>query len=475
MILPSGRLRALTLALLLASLVGCATADFDASLNRANDRAASFTQGHLALARTAAQRELLDVRAAEILSRTIDQNSAVQLALVNSPAFQALLANNWARAADAAQSGRIGNPVFTFERVRVLDEVEFGRLLTIGLLDVLTYPLRQGVARTRLAAEEERLTRDVVRKVTQVRGAWVRAVAAGERLAYARQVFEAADVSAELARRMQETGNFSAVQRIRQQRFYADAATQLALARHAATAGQEELVRQLGLTQTQASRLELPARLPDLPQTPLQPAEVASEAGTMNLDLQVARADFETAAKAQGLSAVTSLTDVEGGLRRDTVFDNAENSRATGRGYELEVVLPVFDWGGMKRDAMNARTLAAGNKLEDIMRSTGSKLRESYSAYRTAHDIARHYREEIIPLQLALSEENVLRYNAMLIGVFELLADAREQIRSVMDGIDALEAFWMSEAMLRAEIVGAGNGATVWEPALQEGDADGGH
>ena len=52
-------------------------------------------------------------------------------------------------------------------------------------------------------------------------------------------------------------------------------------------------------------------------------------------------------------------------------------------------------------------------------------------AYRSAYDIARHYRDEIVPLRKRIAEENVLRYNGMLIGVFELLADARAQIASV--------------------------------------------
>jgi hypothetical protein len=60
-----------------------------------------------------------------------------------------------------------------------------------------------------------------------------------------------------------------------------------------------------------------------------------------------------------------------------------------------------------------------------------SEVREAYGAYRTAWDIARHHRDEIVPLRQRIAEENLLRYNGMLIGVFELLADARAQIASV--------------------------------------------
>jgi hypothetical protein len=38
------------------------------------------------------------------------------------------------------------------------------------------------------------------------------------------------------------------------------------------------------------------------------------------------------------------------------------------------------------------------------------------------YDTTRHHRDEILPLRQHIASENVLRYNGMLIGVFELLA-----------------------------------------------------
>jgi len=129
----------------------------------------------------------------------------------------------------------------------------------------------------------------------------------------------------------------------------------------------------------------------------------------------------------QGLDFITSLTDIEVGVKRDTVFDTAAG-RNTRRGYTVDVRLPVFDWGDARRMAMNANTLAAAYRLEAAVAGAASQLRESYSAYRTAYDLARHYRDEIVPLRKVISEENGLRYNGMIIGVFELLADTRDQV-----------------------------------------------
>ena len=458
----------------LAVLSGCASVNFDQSLTNTNEAAADFTQGKLTLAQTKEQRDVLDQTATEILLKPIGQSDAVRLALVNSPALQAMLAQNWVDAANAAQSGRIANPVFTFERLRFVDELEIGRLLAFGLLDVLTLPQRYGIAQRQIAQAQLRLTSSVIEQVTQVRQAWVKAVAAQQTLIYARQVNDAAQASAELARRMQAAGNFTKLQRARQQAFYADAATGWASAQHTSTSTREELVRLLGLTDTQAARLVLPDRLPDMPGSPRAPDEVSRQASSGRLDIKIAQTEFDAAAKAQGLNTLTSFTDIELGIRRDTVFDNAAGTSTPRRGYEVSMRLPIFDWGGIKRDAMNAQTLASANRLEATTRAAGSNLRESYSAYRTAYDVSKHFRDEVVPLRKTISEENGLRYNGMLIGVFELLADSRDQVSSVMAAIAAEQQFWLADAALQASLMGKPTMASVGAMSAG-GGKDAGH
>jgi outer membrane protein TolC len=455
-------------------LSGCASVNFDQFVAKTNEQAAIFTQGNLSLARTKDQRAEMDSVANEILSKPIGQNDAVRLGLVNSPALQAMLAQNWAAAAGAAQTGRIANPVFTFERLRFASELELGRLLSFGLLDLLTLPQRYKMAERQIAQQQLRLTSNVIDQVTQVRQAWVKAVAAQQSFVYAKQVNDAAQASSELARRLQAAGNFSKLQRARQQVFYVDAATQWATAQHASTSTREELTRLLGLTESQAAVLVLPDRLPELPSSPRSPDEVSKLASKGRLDIQLAQAELDAQSKAQGLNLLTSLIDIELGVRRDTVFDNVEETSTPKRGYEVSLRLPLFDWGGNQRDAMNAQTLAAANRLEATVRTAGSNLRENYSAYRTAFDISKHYRDEVVPLRKTISEENLLRYNGMLIGVFELLADTRDQVSSVMAAIAAEQQFWLADAALQAAIVGKPTIATVGAMA-SGGGGDAGH
>lgn len=453
-LLSSRRAKLTVTVVAIGVLSGCASVSLEQNMSRVNAKTTGFTEGQLSLAQSKQEREQRAQLAAKFLAKPIGQKEAVQLALANSHALQALLAQGWTESADGAQGGRIANPIFSFERMVVGDGLDLARSVSFGLLDILTLSTRTSIAERRIEQAQLRLSAEVVDRVTQVRQAWVRAVAAQQTLGYARQVFESAEAGAELARRMQSVGNFNRISRAREQSFYADAATRLATAGHQATASREELVRLLGLDEAQAQQLQLPDRLAELPKAPLEPNAVGTLATNGRLDIRLAQSALAGASKAQGLNIITSFTDIELTARRNTVFDNAAGTRTDPRGLEVAIRLPIFDWGGMQRDAWNARTLAAANQMEATVRSAGSSLRESYSAYRTAYDVAKHYRDEVVPARRVISEENQLRYNGMLIGVFELLADARDQVGTVTAAINAQQQFWLADAALQASLIG---------------------
>jgi hypothetical protein len=49
----------------------------------------------------------------------------------------------------------------------------------------------------------------------------------------------------------------------------------------------------------------------------------------------------------------------------------------------------------------------------------------------------------------------------MLISVFELLSDAREQVASVNSAINAAREFWLAETDLQSALTGAGVGPRI--------------
>jgi outer membrane protein TolC len=105
------------------------------------------------------------------------------------------------------------------------------------------------------------------------------------------------------------------------------------------------------------------------------------------------------------------------------------------------------------------------NRLVAKAVNVRSEAREAYQAYRAAYDIARHYRGEVLPLRKIISDETLLRYNAMQIDVFTLLTEARQRITSMTTAIEGERDFWLAETNLGAAVLGGNTGSASPEPS----------
>jgi outer membrane protein TolC len=333
------------------------------------------------------------------------------------------------------------------------ETVKIEQAIGIEVISLLTVPLRHRFESKRFERVQADVARDTVAVAYETRRAWVEAVSADETARYMTQVKEAAEVSAELARRMARAGNYSRLQQMRAQASYADAVAQLARARQAAVSAREKLTRLMGLSGRDAS-YRLPERLPDLPASPAQPAEVEASALEGRLDLRAVQRDAASLADSLGLVKTTRFINAfEVGRAR-----TKEGDHPYAYGWEFRIEIPLFDFGTARVARAEALYLQAVSRVAQTAVDAESELREAYTAYRTAYDTARHYREEIVPLRKRISEENLLRYNGMLISVFELLADAREQVVAVNAAMDATRDYWLAETDLQAALAGAGSG-----------------
>jgi outer membrane protein TolC len=448
------RWRICAVALTAAALSGCASTAIDANLSDVQRMSRERLGADVKWLNGEEARHQAQTEVDAKLAAPLTADDAVRIALAYSPSLQAVLAESSASSATATQSARLPNPVFTFERLVRSDggarELEISRALSVPLLDLLLLPARMRQADFRQQQLRLQLAGDVVQAASDARMAWVRAVAAQQSLTYFEQIQVSADASAELAKRMEAAGNFSPLQRARQQAFHAQAIAQLARARQNAQSAREALVRALGLNDEQAASMKLPERLPDVPTAP-RPQQAFNQAALTNrLDVALAKADLEFVAREQGLTRITSVVN---GLRVGAV-SKSETGLPRKDGIELELPLPIFDAGDASRARAQATYMAALNRTAAVGVQAASELREAYGSYRSAYDLTRHYRDEIVPLRKHIAEQNLLRYNGMLIGVFELLADTREQIASVVQAIDAQRDFWLADASLQAAAIG---------------------
>ncbi len=427
-------------------LSGCASFSPDGGMDRVAALTRERTGQAPVHARDADMADSAQARAAELLRAPLQSQGAVELALLQHRGLQARFAALGVAEADRVRAGRLASPVLNFSRLREGGgALEIERSLVFNLLGLLTLPATQRVEQERFAQAQVETAAAAVEQAHQARDGWTEAVAAQQLVQYFAQVQEAAEAASLLARRMVAAGNVPALAQMREQAFHAQAVADLARARHRATAAHERLARALGLSAAQRAALQLPARLPDLPPAQAIPADAEDQAVARRLDLLAARQHAEATARALGLDQATGYVNLlEFGL---------ENKSSTGAprsaGWQAAVELPLFDFGRVRWAGAEARYRQALHEAADVAVRARSEVRESWSAWRTAHALARQQLDEVVPLRQRIAEQNLLRYNGMLIGVFELLADAREQVRSVAAAVEAQRDFWLADSRLQ--------------------------
>jgi outer membrane protein TolC len=460
-------LSGLALAVLLG---GCASFSTDGGFSSAEQAAMERLGKDLRWARTEQDRQFMTRRVAELLGKPLAADDAVQIALLNNRGLQADFFELGITEAEVVQAGRLPNPGFSFSRLQRGGEIELDRGIHFNLARLLLMPLVQQVESRRFEQVRRLVAMKVLALAADTRKAWIAAVAGEETVRYTRQVMQAAEAGAELARRMEQVGNFTRLQRAREQAFYADAALNLARAEQQQRSSRERLTRLLGLWGEQA-QFTLPERLPDLPPQAEDLPDIERTALTQRLDVQGARLMAEQTARNLGLTRVTRFVNVlEVGAVR-----NSSSAAPTQRGWEVGIELPLFDWSEARVARAEAVYLQALNRAAETAINARSEVREAWGNYRSSFDIARHHRDEIVPLRQRIAQENMLRYNGMLIGVFELLADARAQIASVNGSIDALRDFWIARADLDMALIGKPDLTSAARPAPQADPGGAGH
>lgn len=442
-------------------LVGCASLSPDGGVRDVRDAAAPglMAMGVPQTKVGPALTEQTQQAVAQLLEQSpLTMDSAVRIALLNNPSLHSSMAQLRISEAERVQAATLPNPHFSLMRAVEGDKVMVEHALGINVLGMLALPWRSQWAGQQHEMAKLQAAQNVIRLAADTRKAWIRAVAAQQAAHYAAQAKGAAEAAGELARRMARVGNWSRLKQAKEQSLLAEAAAAQSRAENTAFAEREKLIRLMGLWGEQ-TRFQLPERLPPLPAEVMDAKDLEARALAQRLDVRAAVQYSGAVARNAGYVRATGLINaLDVKWMRETTTDQATGEREKLRGWEMELPIPIFDWGG----AANARAQASYMQAVAQVRATAiharSEAREAWHSYRTAHDLAKHYRDEVVPLRKFINDETLLRYNGMLIGVFDLLADTRANIMTVSASMDALRDFWLLETDLQTALTGTSPG-----------------
>ena len=469
------RVRSVVLAAAIASLLsGCAAFAPDGGMAVVASIAGPELRKEVVALRTQDDAEAARARIEQLISRALTADAAVQVALLNNRGLQAAYNELGLAEARFVEARLPPNPTFSVERLSSAAELEIERRIVANILALATLPARAEIAAGRFHQAQLRAAEETLRTASETRRAYYRAVAARQLVGFLTQAKSAAEGAAQIARRLGETGTLNKLDQAREQVFYAEVTAQLAIARQNAISERERLIRLMGLWANEIA-FTLPHALPPLPRVRSLPL-IEVDAIRRRVDLQIARIEVETLSKSYGLSGATRFINLleVAGIAKD-VKERPSGDRERARGFELEFQVPIFDFGEVRVRQAEQSYIQAVNRLVERAINVRSEARDAYRSYRSTYDIARHYRNEVLPLRKIITEETLLRYNAMQIDVFALLTEVRQRTASNIAAIEAQRAFWLAETnLLTAMLGGGGTGEPSGGTSQPMAAADGG-
>lgn len=440
---------------------GCARFSPDAGMLVVEAAASTELGKDVVKIRDEADAVAVAARVRALLAKPLTVASSAQIALINNRALQAAFNELGVSEAQMIEASLPTSPTLSFQRI-VGSGFEIERQIVQNVLALLTLPRRREIAEARFKQAQVRAVEITLRVAMEAGRAYYRAVAGNETLRYLEESRLSAEAVSDLAKQLGETGAMSKLDQAREHVFYADVNGQVAMARLRQRSERERLIRALGLW-GRDTHIRLPDKLASLPNKPRTISWVEREAVSRRVDLIIARMELDILARELGLTRKTrfiNTLEVAGITKaeKDINPETGEVDKIKRAGFELEVQIPIYDFGEARVRRAEQTYMRAVNRLLERAVNVRSEAREAYQNYRGAYDIARHFEREVLPLRNIISDETMLNYNAMIRDLFALLGEARARIAANSQAIEARRDFWLASVELHAALVG-GRGA----------------
>ena len=385
-------------------------------------------------------------RVRDLLSGGLTLDEAAQVALLSNRRLQGVYERIGVAQADLVQAGLLKNPVFDGE-VKFLDNVSGTKAVVEmavvqDFVDILLIPLRKRLARAALEATQARVLAAVLDLAADVRIAFVSLQAAEQTVEMRRRILHATDASYDAARRLHHAGNITDL----------DEQSRLALASAETEAieARERMNALMGLW-GEDTDWTLAGRQPEVPREEMVLAHLESRAIAGSLDLTLLRDQMRVVASRAGIEEFEQIFP-ELALGAAAEYEGPDDRWLAGPA--ISIGIPIFDWGQARTEAGRHRLRELWNEYTALAIEIRAAARAARARLRNARRQAEYHRRVVLPLAEQITAETQLRYNAMQLGVFQLLQAKQREIETRRRLIVARRDYWIARTELEQLLAG---------------------
>lgn len=396
-----------------------------------------------------------DAAAERWLAEPLDAEGAVRVALLDNRELRARLREIGIARGRWLQAGLLPNPRAEAEllperNTRVELRLEY------DLTRAVLAPLAARAVAPELDAARSRAAAFVVSLGYRVRAGFYRLQAAEQRLSITERGLDALAVRHDTARALIQAGNVSELDVATEEVAYERARIDVARRELEVATERESLQRLLGL-HGRATAWRVRGELPPVADAPVLGDDLERRAVSVNLVLRERRQRLEALARRAGWTRAAGwIPDVSvdvHGLHGDPDENPVSDSDwRFGAGVSLEV--PLFDRRQGTAASLEAEFDALLESYHGSAIEVRSAAREVQNRVSSAYARARQYQSVIVPAQRRVTEQTLLQYNAMQLGIFQLLEARQAELDVELDYVATLREYWTALAELGALLAG---------------------
>lgn len=395
-------------------------------------------------------------RLAALLAEPVTPEIAARIAIAGHPGVAAAFARLGLARADLVAGALPAGPDLSLIRVSAPQggSDALKQAFGIDLLSLLTLPARQAAARATWEAARAQAVGEALLVGGRARSMMIDHVAAAQRLDLMGQAHETAQAALAAAEAIHAAGNSRRVDLDRERLFAAEVALALRAAQADHAASRERMSSALGLSGPAAASWRAVRRLPAPPAKSPATADVEAAVLSASTDRAAALARLEAA---RIVARSTRLESWLPGLAVEVEREREDGGSTTGSG--VHAVLPVPGLGSAWRARAESARALAEVQAEMVDLELRAEARALAGLAEAARAVAVEHRDVLLPLSQSVFEGAQLDFNAMQIGIFQLLEAKRTRLAGGLAAIEATRLYWQAAAALDLLLAGAGPGA----------------
>jgi cobalt-zinc-cadmium efflux system outer membrane protein len=380
-----------------------------------------------------------DATTTTLLAAPLTPDSATRVALLNNRRLRAEYEKLGVAQGELVHALRMPNPTAEAAlRFKRQGEPGIELMATIGLGELAFLPLRSEAANAAIEADRLALVASIVDLAFDVRSALIDYQAREQSAELLRTALGATQASAEAATRLHEAGNLTDLDLATERAFNEEARVASRRAESARSRAKARLSALMGLGT--GTEWTAPARLPDPPAEERPLDDLERRALAQNLDLAIAKQRARSAEKR------ATLARTEGFVPELKAGIVAERDDGWEIGPVAEIELPLFYQGQGEVSAARAEMRSQADLHAQLSLEVRHAARTAAERLRSSRASALEYRDVLLPLRERMLDQTVLSYNAMSVGLFQLLAAKRAELETAHAYVELLSEYWHARA-----------------------------